>query len=64
MMFIIGTGKVFARVTADVAIERQLPEIRRRARRVAIETASSAFAPSFDLFGVPSSSISLRSIAS
>ena len=67
-MFIIGTGSTRAAVRAavepgEVLVERHAAPRPRAARASAIETPSSALAPSRPLFGVPSSSIIALSIA-
>ena len=62
-MFIIGTGSSVRRGAAEVAIQRQALLRRRPRARPRSETPRIALAPSFDLFAVPSSSISVASIA-
>ena len=65
--FIIGTGSSvgspLAVDAAEVAVERLARSRRRRPCAAASETPRIALAPSRPLFGVPSSSISVRSIA-
>jgi len=55
-MFIIGTGKTFAFVP-PIYLYKGIPSSLLAAFAQAIETPKIAFAPSFDLLGVPSSSI-------
>ena len=66
-MFIIGTGSTRAAGRAverrEMRVERHAVRRRRCARASAIDTPSSALAPSRPLFGVPSSSIMDVSIA-
>jgi hypothetical protein len=60
-IWIIGIGKVTSRPSATTR-HRGSPLAVAAACKVAIETAIVAFPPSRALFGVPSKSISLRSI--
>ncbi len=62
-MFIIGTGSVLRVEAAEVAVQRYVEQRPAAARGLPpCDTARIALAPSFALFGVPSSSIILRSI--
>jgi hypothetical protein len=55
-MFIIGTGSVFA-LTPPIYLYNGKPNSLAAAFATAKETPRIAFAPSLDLFGVPSKSI-------
>ena len=61
MMFIIGTGNVFAE-TPPTYLYNGNPNSLAAAFATARETPRMAFAPNFDLFGVPSKSIIIWSI--
>ncbi len=60
-MFIIGTGSIFA-FTPPIYWYSGSPSCSAAALATAIDTPKIAFAPSFDLFSVPSSSIMRLSI--
>ena len=56
MIFIIGTGNVFAE-TPPIYLYKGIPNSLAAAFATAKETPKIAFAPNLDLFGVPSKSI-------